>query len=173
MTPSADNFMFQLVHTYRPGSDGHLAGFDRQHQQSAHDERGLQPRPAARAWRSAGARETLAGGELNNKQFNDFVASGPLTRVLREAGHGLDAARAEGRLRFRRRAGRAQSRLSQHRPVQRGMAAAFQRRSSAASRSRPIEIAVAEKNSTYWQATEAQTPDMALFFLQGAAARIT
>ena len=30
----------------------------------------------------------------------------------------------------------------------------------------PIEIAVARKNSAYWQATEAQTPDMALFFLK-------
>ena len=32
----------------------------------------------------------------------------------------------------------------------------------------PIEIAVARKNSSYWQATEAQTPDMALFFLKTA-----
>ena len=30
----------------------------------------------------------------------------------------------------------------------------------------PIEIAVAQKNSAYWQATEAQTPAMALFFLR-------
>ena len=30
----------------------------------------------------------------------------------------------------------------------------------------PIEIAVARKNSAYWDATEAQTPDMALFFLK-------
>ena len=29
----------------------------------------------------------------------------------------------------------------------------------------PIEIAVARKNSSYWQATEAQTPDLAPFFL--------
>ncbi len=33
----------------------------------------------------------------------------------------------------------------------------------------PIEIAVAEKNSAYWEATEAQTPDMALFFLKSTA----
>ena len=32
---------------------------------------------------------------------------------------------------------------------------------------RAIEIAVAEKNSVYWQATEAMTPDMSLFFLKG------
>ena len=40
------NFMYQLVHTYRPGAHGHLAGLDRQHQQPAHDERGLQLRRA-------------------------------------------------------------------------------------------------------------------------------
>ena len=33
----------------------------------------------------------------------------------------------------------------------------------------PIEIAVANKNSAYWEATEAQTPDMALFFLKSTA----
>jgi hypothetical protein len=32
----------------------------------------------------------------------------------------------------------------------------------------PIEIAVARKNSSYWEATEAQTVDMALFFLKAA-----
>src|SRR4029453_15582640 len=35
-------------------------------------------------------------------------------------------------------------------------------------RTSPIEIAVARKNSTYWEATEAQTPDMARFFLKTA-----
>ena len=38
------------------GHARHLAGVDRLHQQSAHDERDLQSRPAARAWPSAGAR---------------------------------------------------------------------------------------------------------------------
>ena len=42
---------------------------------------------------------------------------------------------------------------------------------SAASRSRPIQIAVAEKNSSYWQATEAGTPHTALFFLKAAQPR--
>ena len=32
----------------------------------------------------------------------------------------------------------------------------------------PIEIAVSEKNSTYWNATVDQTPDVALFFLASA-----
>src|SRR6185295_5400947 len=30
----------------------------------------------------------------------------------------------------------------------------------------PIEIAVAQRNSSYWQATEANTPNTALFFLR-------
>jgi hypothetical protein len=33
----------------------------------------------------------------------------------------------------------------------------------------PIEIRVARKNSTYWDATEAQTPNLALFFLKTTA----
>ena len=32
----------------------------------------------------------------------------------------------------------------------------------------PIEIATAERNSTYWKVTEAQTPATALFFLKAA-----
>ncbi len=32
----------------------------------------------------------------------------------------------------------------------------------------PFEIAVARRNSSYWNATEAQTPDVALFFLATA-----
>ena len=47
----------------------------------------------ARRW----GQETLAGGELNNKQFNDFVASGPLTQFFQKPNTVLDAARAEGR----------------------------------------------------------------------------
>ena len=34
----------------------------------------------------------------------------------------------------------------------------------------PIEISVARENSVYWQSTEAQTPDMALFFLKSTDA---
>ncbi len=37
----------------------------------------------------------------------------------------------------------------------------------------PIEIAVANKNSAYWEATEAQTPDMALFFLKSTAPHLS
>ena len=72
--------------------------------------------------------EELSGGEKNNKQFNEFVESGFLTQFFKKPRRGVDAARAEGRLRFGRRPGRAQPRLYQHRPLQRGVAAALQRR---------------------------------------------
>ena len=48
--------------------DGHLAGLDRLHQQSAHDERGLSAGPRlaeAQLW----GKETLKGAELNNRQL--------------------------------------------------------------------------------------------------------
>ena len=48
-------------------------------------------------------KEKLAGGELDNKQFNDFVTSGPLTEFFSKPEHGLHAARAEGRRRLGRR----------------------------------------------------------------------
>ena len=136
------------------GHARHLAGLDRQHQQPAHDERGLRARRRGWTWPSAGARRRWPAANSNNKQFNDFVQPRAADAVLPAAGHGLDAARAEGRLRFGRRARRAQPRLPQHRPVQRGVAAALQRRWSAASRSRRSRSRVAQKNSAYWQATE-------------------
>ncbi len=69
--------------------------------------------------------ETLVGGELDNKQFNDYAPPAAL-RSLPEAGHRPDAARAQGRRRLGRRPGSAQPGLHQHRPVQRGVAAALQ-----------------------------------------------
>ena len=52
------------------GHDGHVAGLDRQHQQSAHDERHLQPAGAARYGQPDRPGEA-DGGELDNAQFND------------------------------------------------------------------------------------------------------
>ena len=52
-----DNYFYQLVHTYRAGRDGHLAGLHRQHQQSADDERGIQPGRPACAGAALGTRD--------------------------------------------------------------------------------------------------------------------
>jgi hypothetical protein len=112
--------------------------------------------------------EKLAGGELDNKQFNDFVTQRPAARLFLQARRdGEDDARAEGRRRFGRPARRAEPGLSEHRPLQRGMAAALQPVVGGKDIS-PIKIADAQKNSGYWQATEAGTPNTALFFLKAA-----
>ena len=49
------NFMFQVLHTSRPGIARHLAGLDRQHQQPAHDECDLQSACRGWSWPGAGA----------------------------------------------------------------------------------------------------------------------
>ena len=140
----------------------HLARLHRQHQQPAHDERDLQL--WARAWssRKRWGKETLAGGEPNNNQFNDYVkdraadrsSSRSRTRCGRRACSrtASDSVGALGALnRVYLNIGLFSEEWLLHfnalvggKPIT------------------PIEIAVARKNSTYWQATEAQTPDMAL-----------
>ena len=125
-TPITTDFVFQLFHTSRPGLARHLADLDRQHQQSADDERGL---PAGAA---AGAGEAVGEGNARRRRARQpavqrFRERRAADAVLRGAGHGLDAARAEGWRRFGRRARRAQPRLHQHRHVQRRVAAALQR----------------------------------------------
>jgi len=76
-----DNFMYQLVHTYRPGAmDTSLVSTDNINNprtMNAIYNLGARLENALR-W----GREKLTGGQLNNKQFNDFVASGPLTRFF-------------------------------------------------------------------------------------------
>ena len=101
-----DNFMFQLVHTYRPGAmDTSLVSTDNiNNPRTMNAVYSLGPRlEQALRW----GRETLADGQLNNKQFNDYLAQWTTDAILPEAEHILDAARAEGRIGFRRRAGRA------------------------------------------------------------------
>jgi len=101
-------------------------------------------------------KETLAGGELNNKQFNDYVPSGPLTtffqppstvwsaRILKD---GSDAVGVLGALnRVYLNIGLfSEEWLLHFRALVGGEPIT------------PIEIAVANGNSVYWQATEAQT----------------
>ena len=92
-------------------------------------------------------------------------------RPVPDARYGVHAARAQGRLGFGRRARRAQPRLPQYRPVQRGMAAALQpvgRRQADHARSR---LPTRSKNSVYWQATEQQTVGHGAVLPEGRAAR--
>ncbi len=161
------NFMYQLVKTYRPGSmDTSLISTDNinnaRTMNAVYDfvsRMGL----ARQLWH-----EKLAGGELNNKQFNDFLSAGPLTEFYDKANgitrtpHVLkDGADSVGLLGALNRVYLniglfSEEWLTHFNPVVGGKTIS------------PIEIAVAEKNSAYWQATEAGTPDTALFFLKAA-----
>ena len=160
------NYMFQLLHSSRPGTlDTSLVSTDYiNNPRSMNAVYSLGPRLAiAKRW----GKETLAGGGLNNAQFNDYVKSGPLTEffqkpdtvltphVLKDGSDSVGALGALNRvylniglfseewlLHFNALAG--------GKPIT------------------PIEIAVARKNSAYWRATEAQTPAMALFFLKSS-----
>ena len=161
-----DNFMYQLVHTYRPGSmDTSLVSTDNINNprtMNAVYSLGARLEQALR-W----GREQLTGGQLNNKQFNDFVTSGPLTRffqkpntvwTVRVLKDGSDSVGALGALnRVYLNIGLfSEEWLLHFNPVAGGKPIS------------PIEIAVAQRNSTYWQVTEANTPNTALFFLKAA-----
>ena len=161
-----DNFMYQLVHTYRPGAmDTSLVSTDNiNNPRTMNAIYNLGARLAiAHRW----GRETLVGGELNNKQFNDFVASGPLTQyfdkpntswtphVLKDGSDSVGALGALNRV-YLNIGLFSEEWLLHFNAVVGGKPIS------------PIEIAVAEKNSSYWRATEAGTPAMALFFLKAA-----
>ena len=158
------NLIFQLFHTARPGSlDTSLVSTDNiSNPRTMNAVYYLGPRlELAKKW----GKETLGGGSLDNKQFNDYIKSGPLTEffqpptsvltphVLKD---GADSVGALGALnRVYLNIGLFSEEWMLHfRPLWGG------------KRVTPIEIRVARNNSAYWGATEAQTPNMALFFLK-------
>jgi hypothetical protein len=114
-------------------------------------------------------KEQLAGGELDNKQFNDvFPPSSPLSQFFEKPGttwtprvlkDGSDSVGALGALnRVYLNIGLfSEEWLLHFRPLLGGQQIT------------PIKISDAQKNSAYWQATEQQTPNMALFFLASTA----
>jgi len=159
------NFVYQLFHTSRPGSlDTSLVSTDGiNNPRTMNAVYGLGPR-LEQAKRFG--KETLAGGELNNKQLNDYVpASSPLAafftppatvltpRVLKDGSDSVGALGALNRV-FINIGLFSEEWLLHFNPLVGGRAIT------------PIEIAVARKNSGFWLATETQTPNMALFFLK-------
>jgi hypothetical protein len=161
------SFPYQIFHTSRPGAlDTSLISTDYiNNPRTMNAIYQLGPRlEMAKRW----GRETLSGGALNNKQFNDYVTSGPLTtffeppntvwtpRVLKDGSDSVGAIGALNRV-FLNIGLFSEEWLLHFRPLTGGQAIT------------PIQIAVARKNSAYWEATEAQTPNMALFFLKTTA----
>ena len=162
----ASNFFFQLVHTYRPGAmDTSLVSTDNiNNPRTMNAIYNLGPRlQQATRW----GQEHLAGGELNNKQFNDYTQDSALTRffqppntvltprVLKDGSDSVGALGALNRV-YLNIGLFSEEWLTHFNAVIGGKPIT------------PIEIATAEKNSPYWKATEAQTPATALFFLKAA-----
>ncbi len=161
------SFPWQLFHTARPGAlDTSLVSTDYiNNPRTMNAIYGLQARlDMAKRW----GKESLAGGNLNNKQFNDYVKSGPLTelyqapstewtpRVLKDGSDSVGALGALNRV-FINIGLFSEEWLLHFNPLVGGKPIS------------PIEIAKAEKNSSYWQATEAQTINLAQFFLATTA----
>jgi hypothetical protein len=161
------NFVFQLFHTSRPGTlDTSLVSTDNiNNPRTMNAVYLLEERlKHSKRW----GKETLSGGGLDNKQFNDYLQSGWLTeffkapdtaltpRVLKDAADSVGALGALNRVYLN--IGTFSEEWLLHfnalvggRPIS------------------PIKIADARKNSAYFAATEAQTPNMARFFLRSTA----
>lgn len=165
---SADqsNFIFQVLHTQRPGSlDTSLVATDYlNNPRTMNAVYNVGPRlSAALRW----GREHLADGALNNKQFNDYVKSGWLTEFFQPPAtvwtphvlkDGSDSVGALGALnRVYVNIGLFSEEWVQHfNPLIGGKPQT------------PITVADLQANSAYWRATEAQTPDMALFLIRAS-----
>ena len=156
------NYIFQLLHAYLPGTlDTSLVSTDSI----------VNPR-TMNALYDVGprlmhalpfGRELLTGGQLDNKQFNDFVSSGPLAklyekpyvytpRVLKDGSDSVGALGALNRV-YLNIGLFSEEWLLHFSPF------------FATKPLSPIRIADAERNSVYWQATEQQTFYMAEFLL--------
>jgi hypothetical protein len=158
------NYMYQLVHTSRPGTlDTSLVSTDYiNNPRTMNAIYNLGPRMAeAKRW----GEEKLAGGELLNKQFNDFFKDGPLTeffrlpntsftpRILKDGSDSVGALGALNRV-YINIGLYSEEWLRHFNPLAGGKPIS------------PIPIAAAQESSSYWQATEQQTPLTALFFLK-------
>ena len=158
------NFVWQLFHTSRPGSlDTSLVSSDNiNNPRTMNAVYLLGPRLFhAKRW----GKEELVGGEQDNRQINDYVPSGPLTQFFEKPGtvwtprvlkDGSDSVGAMGALnRVYLNIGTfSEEWLLHFNPLVGG------------KKITPIEIKVARQNSAYFKATEAQTFDMAQFFLK-------
>ena len=161
------NFVYQLLHTSRPGAlDTSLVSSDQiNNPRTMNAVYNLAARvQIARKW----GKELLKGSEQNNKQFSDYVPpDSPLMnfykkpdtvwtpRVLKDGADSVGALGALNRV-FVNIGLFSEEWLLHFIPLVGG------------AHITPFPIATAQKNSAYWQATEAQTPNTALFFLASA-----
>ena len=162
--PESTSFVFQLFHTSRPGTlDTSLISTDNiNNPRSMNAVYNLGPRlDQASRW----GKETIAGPQKDNKQFNDYIKSGPLTkfyqapdtvwtpRVLKDGSDSVGALAALNRV-YLNIGVFSEEWLLHFNALVGGQPIT------------PIQVKIAQANSSYFAATEAQTPAMALFFLK-------
>ncbi|HLL70902.1 MAG TPA: hypothetical protein VK363_05680 [Pyrinomonadaceae bacterium] len=162
------SFIFQLFHTSRPGTlDTSLVSTDNinnPRSMNALYHLGSRLELAGRF-----GKETLAdGGSGLNKQFNDYPTTAALAslfnppatsyspRVLKDGADSVGGLGALNRV-YLNIGLFSEEWLLHFNPLVGG------------KKTTPIKISDARKNSSYWEATEAQTPAMALFFLKTTA----
>ena len=163
-----ENFIYQLFHTSLPGSlDTSLVSSD-----NINNPRTMNAvySIAARLKMAEFHPEKLTGGERNNKQFNDYDRTKVLSKyfippdtvltahVLKDGADSVGVLGALNRV-YINIGLFSEEWLLHFKPLIGNLPG---------KRITPIEIAVLEKNSTYWNANVAQTPDVALFFLASA-----
>src|SRR5579863_4946677 len=161
------SFPYQLFSPSRPGAlDTSLVSTDSiNNPRTMNTIYGLGARLAqAKRW----GQESMTGGQLDNKQFNDYFPTGPLSeffrapntvltpRVLKDGSDSVGALGALNRVYvniglFSEEWLRHFNALVGGKPIT------------------PIEVKVGRANSSFWQATEAQTPHVADFFLATTA----
>ena len=163
-----ESFVYQLFHTSLPGSlDTSLVSSD-----NINNPRTMNAvySIAARLRMAEFLPEKLTLGELKNKQFNDYEKTKSFSKFFKPpdtvlTAHVLkDGADSVGILGALNRVYIniglfSEEWLLHFRPLIGNLPG---------KRITPIEIAVAEKNSAYWNATVDQTADVALFFLASA-----
>ena len=159
-----DNFMYQLVKTFHPGAmDTSLVSTDNINNPRTMNAIYNLPDRMGMALKTG--QETLAGGERDNKQLNDFIKSGPLTQfftppatvhtphVLKDGSDSVGVLGALNRV-YLNIGLFSEEWLEHFNPIVGGKPIT------------PITIRTANANSAYWRATQNGTPNMALFFLK-------
>lgn len=162
------SFPVQLFHASRPGTvDTSLVSTDNIN--NPRSMNAVYDLPARMAAAQRWGKETLRGGEQDNKQLNDFISSGPLTqfyhapdlvqtpRVLKDGADSVGVLGALNRV-YLNIGLYSEEWLKHFRPLVGGQDVS------------PILIKTANEKSVYWQVTQQQTPDMALFFLKSTGA---
>jgi mono/diheme cytochrome c family protein len=164
---NASSIFYQALHVSRPGTlDTSLVSTDNiNNPRTMNAVYYLGPRMGlARKW----GKETLSGGALNNKQFNNYVPPGdPLSqffaapsttwtpRVLKDGSDSVGALGALNRV-YINIGLFSEEWLLHFRALLGGEPIS------------PIPLETAQKNSVYWLATEMQSPNMARFLLAGS-----